>query len=290
MAPPYPVPYAIPVFFVTMFAERYLLTRTGARQDARYENKDWLASLTMGVGNLVAAAIIAPVFHGTVELAYRHRVATVNVTLFTYVLLFLLEDFAYYWMHRLSHERRVWWASHVNHHSSERYNLGTALRQTWTAGVSGTWLLWVPLALLGFEPQWIYFQMGISLLYQYWIHTELVHRTPRWFEWLFNTPSHHRVHHARNARYLDKNYGGILIVWDRIFGTFEPEDPAEPVSYGIVHPLGSYNPLRIAFHEWAAIARDVRELPRWSDKLRAVFVSPAEYDAFIARARGREGA
>jgi sterol desaturase/sphingolipid hydroxylase (fatty acid hydroxylase superfamily) len=110
------------VFFVTMLTERYLLARTGARQDARYENKDWLASLTMGVGNLVAAAIIAPVFHGTVELAYRHRIATVNVTLFTYVLLFLLEDFAYYWMHRLSHERRVWWASHVNHHSSERFN------------------------------------------------------------------------------------------------------------------------------------------------------------------------
>jgi sterol desaturase/sphingolipid hydroxylase (fatty acid hydroxylase superfamily) len=284
MAPPDPVPYAIPVFLVTMLVERWLLVKRRARQDARYEKRDWFASMCMGLGSLAQAALMAPVFHGVMELAYRHRIATIEIGLLTYPLLFLAEDFAYYWMHRLSHERRIWWAWHVNHHSSERYNLGTALRQTWTSHLVGSWLLWVPLAFVGFRPEWVYFQMGVSLLYQYWIHTELIGVLPAPVEWLFNTPSHHRVHHGRNERYLDKNYGGILIVWDRIFSTFEPESEDEPVSYGLVHRLGSTNPLWVAMHEWVAIARDVLTLPRWSDKLRALWVRPADYDAFRARA------
>ena len=284
MAPPYPVPYAIPVFFATMVAEWWLLQRKGVRRDAHYEKRDWFASMCMGVGSLVAGAIVAPLFHGVMNYVYAHRLTTIEVTPLTYLLLFLSEDFAYYWLHRLSHERRFWWASHVNHHSSERYNLGTALRQTWTAPLTFTWIVWVPLAWIGFAPEWVYFQMGVSLLYQYWIHTELIDRMPRWFEWLFNTPSHHRVHHGRNERYLDKNYGGILIVWDRILGTFEPEDPKEPVQYGLVHPLESSNPLWVAMHEWVAITRDVMQFRRVRDKLRALWVSPAEYDDFRAKA------
>ena len=112
---------------------------------------------------------------------------------------------------------------HVNHHSSQHYNLSTALRQTWTGGIAGTWVLWLPLAFLGFPPAMIAIQKGISLVYQYWIHTEAIRRLPRWFEAVFNTPSHHRVHHARNPRYLDRNYAGILIIWDRLFGTYQPE-------------------------------------------------------------------
>jgi sterol desaturase/sphingolipid hydroxylase (fatty acid hydroxylase superfamily) len=284
MAPPYPVPYAIPLFLLTMLAEAWLLSRARSRPAAQYEKRDWFASMCMGVGSLVAGAIVAPLFHGLMNFAYAHRIATIEVTPLTYLLLFAGEDFAYYWLHRLSHERRFWWASHVNHHSSERYNLGTALRQTWTAPLSATWIMWVPLAWIGFRPEWVYFQMGVSLLYQYWIHTELIGRMPRWFEWLFNTPSHHRVHHGRNDRYLDKNYGGILIVWDRILGTFEPEDTDEPVQYGLVHPLGSTNPLWVAMHEWVAIARDVAQFRRVRDKLRALWVRPADYDEFRARA------
>ncbi|MFO0562227.1 MAG: sterol desaturase family protein [Polyangiales bacterium] len=284
MAPPYPVLYAIPAFFLTMLLEQWWLRRKGARPDALYEKRDWFASMCMGVGSLIAGAIVAPLFHGAMNVVYAHRIATIEVTPLTYLLLFLSEDFAYYWLHRISHERRFWWASHVNHHSSERYNLGTALRQTWTAPLTFTWIMWVPLAWIGFRPEWVYFQMGISLLYQYWIHTELIVKMPSWFEWLFNTPSHHRVHHGRNERYLDKNYGGILIVWDRILGTFEPEDPKEPVQYGLVHPLQSTNPLWVAMHEWVAIARDVAQFRRVRDKLRALWVKPADYDAFRAEA------
>jgi sterol desaturase/sphingolipid hydroxylase (fatty acid hydroxylase superfamily) len=284
MAPPYPVFYAIPAFFVTMLVEQWWLRRKRARKDALYEKRDWFASMCMGVGSLIAGAIVAPLFHGVMDFVYAHRLATIEVTPLTYLLLFLGEDFSYYWLHRISHERRFWWASHVNHHSSERYNLGTALRQTWTAPLTFTWVMWVPLAWIGFRPEWVYFQMGISLLYQYWIHTELIVKMPRWFEWLFNTPSHHRVHHGRNDRYLDKNYGGILIVWDRLLGTFEAEDPSEPVQYGLVHPLRSTNPLWVAMHEWVAIARDVAQFRRVRDKLRALWVKPADYDAFRAQA------
>ncbi len=134
-----------------------------------------------------------------------------------FALIFFAEDFIYYWFHRLSHEHRFWWAAHVNHHSSCHYNLSTALRQTWTGNVAGTFLLWMPLALIGFPPELIVFQKGVSLVYQFWIHTEAVGRLPRPVEWFFNTPSHHRVHHATNPRYLDRNYAGILIIWDRLF-------------------------------------------------------------------------
>ncbi|HEV7384564.1 MAG TPA: sterol desaturase family protein, partial [Phenylobacterium sp.] len=176
--------------------------------------------------------------------------------------LFFLEDVTYYWFHRLSHERRFWWASHVNHHSSQHYNLSTALRQTWTGGVAGTWLLWLPLSLLGFPPAMVAIQKGISLVYQYWIHTEAIRRLPRWFEAVFNTPSHHRVHHARNPRYLDKNYAGILIIWDRMFGSFQPELDEEAPRYGLVHNLGTFNVVRVAFHEWIGIAQDIVRAPR----------------------------
>ena len=150
----------------------------------------------------------------------------------------------------------------MNHHTSQHYNLSTALRQTWTGGVAGTWLLWLPLAFLGFPPAMIAIQKGISLVYQYWIHTETIRRLPKGFEAVFNTPSHHRVHHARNPIYLDRNYAGILIVWDRLFGTFQPELDAEPCRYGVVHNLGAFNPLRVAFHEWVGIAQDIARSPR----------------------------
>ena len=157
---------------------------------------------------------------------------------------------------------RFWWATHVNHHSSQHYNLSTALRQTWTGGVAGTWALWLPLSFLGFPPAMVLIQKGISLVYQYWIHTEAIRRLPKPFEAVLNTPSHHRVHHARNPRYLDKNYAGILIIWDRMFGTFQPELDAEACRYGLVHNLGTFNIVRVAFHEWIGIAQDIVRQPQ----------------------------
>jgi sterol desaturase/sphingolipid hydroxylase (fatty acid hydroxylase superfamily) len=279
IAPPYLVPYALPAFAATMALEAWWARRSGLRAAAQYEAKDWLASICMGVGNVAIGAAIAPIVFAAMTAVYAHRVLNFTMNPLAYVLLFVLEDLAYYCFHRTSHEVRFWWAGHVNHHSSEHYNLGTAMRQSWTSWLSGGWCFWLPLCLIGFAPQWVIFQIGLSLLLQYWVHTEVIDRMPSWFEWVFSTPSSHRVHHARNERYLDKNYGGIFIVWDRLFGTFVPESPDEPVSYGIVHPLKSFNPLWIALHEWVAIGRDVWSFRGLSAKLQAIFGRPATLDA-----------
>jgi sterol desaturase/sphingolipid hydroxylase (fatty acid hydroxylase superfamily) len=212
----------------------------------------------MGLGSQVAGLLTGAAIFGVILWVYEYRLFTIPMTaIWAWVAVFFLEDLTYYWFHRLSHERRFWWASHVNHHTSQHYNLATALRQTWTGGLAGTWLLWLPLILLGFPPAMVAIQKGVSLVYQYWVHTEAIRRFPRWFESVFNTPSHHRVHHARNPRYLDANYAGILIIWDRMFGTYIPEDDAEPCRYGVVHNLGDFNIFRVAFHEWIAIGKDL---------------------------------
>lgn len=268
-----PVTYAIP-FFVLAIVLEILLARAG-RASARYETRDTLTSLGLGLGSSVAGALMGGIIFAASVWPYQYRVFDIPMTaIWAWVAVFLLEDLTYYWFHRLSHERRFWWAAHVNHHSSQHYNLSTALRQTWTGGVAGTWLLWLPLSLLGFPPAMIAIQKGISLIYQFWIHTETIGKLPRWFEAVFNTPSHHRVHHARNPRYLDRNYAGILIIWDRAFGTFQPELEAERCRYGIVRNLGDFNILRAAFHEWAAIGRDLGRAESAREALGYLFGPP----------------
>jgi sterol desaturase/sphingolipid hydroxylase (fatty acid hydroxylase superfamily) len=251
-----PVTLAIPLFVITIIGEIILGRLRKAK--AAYEPRDTATSLMMGLGSNIAGLLTGAVIIAAVVGVWQFRIFEIPMTAWwAWVAIFFLEDLTYYWFHRLSHERRFWWASHVNHHSSQHYNLATALRQTWTGGVAGTWLLWLPLALIGFPPAMIAIQKGISLVYQYWIHTEAIGRMPRWFEAVFNTPSHHRVHHARNPRYLDANYAGILIIWDRLFGTFIPETDEEPPRYGLVKNLGDFNILRVAFHEWIGIGKDL---------------------------------
>jgi sterol desaturase/sphingolipid hydroxylase (fatty acid hydroxylase superfamily) len=251
-----PVSLAVPFFILAIVLE-IGLARMGLAK-ANYEPKDTFTSLSMGLGSSVAGALTAGLIFATSLWVYEHRLFDIPMTaIWAWVAIFLLEDVTYYWFHRLSHERRFWWASHVNHHTSQHYNLSTALRQTWTGGVAGTWLLWLPLSLIGFPPAMVAIQKGISLVYQFWIHTEAVGRLPRWVEAVFNTPSHHRVHHARNPRYLDSNYAGILIVWDRLFGTFQAELDEERCRYGVVKNLATFNPIRVAFHEWAAMFGDL---------------------------------
>lgn len=251
-----PVTLAIPLFVITIIGEIVLGRLRKAK--AAYEPRDTATSLMMGLGSNIAGLLTGAAIVAVVIWVWQFRIFDIPMTAWwAWVAIFFLEDLTYYWFHRLSHERRFWWASHVNHHSSQHYNLATALRQTWTGGVAGTWLLWLPLALIGFPPAMIAIQKGISLVYQYWIHTEAVGKMPRWFEAVFNTPSHHRVHHARNPRYLDSNYAGILIIWDRLFGTFISETDEEPPRYGLVKNLGDFNILRVAFHEWIGIGRDL---------------------------------
>jgi sterol desaturase/sphingolipid hydroxylase (fatty acid hydroxylase superfamily) len=256
-----PVTLATPLFILTVILEIVLARFRVVK--ANYETKDTAASLVMGLFSTLSSLPVAGLVVAAGLWAYQHRLFTISMgSPVAWVAIFFLEDVTYYWFHRLSHERRFWWASHVNHHSSQHYNLSTALRQTWTGGIAGTWLLWIPLTLLGFPPAMVAIEKGVSLVYQYWIHTEAIRRMPRWFEAVFNTPSHHRVHHARNPRYLDRNYAGILIIWDRMFGTFQPELDEEACRYGLVHNLGTFNPLRVAFHEWIAIAQDIIRSPR----------------------------
>jgi sterol desaturase/sphingolipid hydroxylase (fatty acid hydroxylase superfamily) len=179
-------------------------------------------------------------------------------------------DFIYYWNHRFMHEVRTLWAIHVVHHSSERYNLSTALRQP-VADVFGVFIPYGPLALLGIRPRLIAHARGINLLYQYWIHTDTIRRLGR-AEEVLNTPSHHRVHHGSNSKYIDRNHGSILIVWDRLFGTFQREE--EDVVYGLTKNINTYNPGRIAFHEFADIVNDIAGSTNWRDRLSFAFRGP----------------
>jgi sterol desaturase/sphingolipid hydroxylase (fatty acid hydroxylase superfamily) len=264
---------AIPVFIITVIAEALWVKklRDEGRPLQGHTWKDTLASLSMGLGNVAVNLVWKGVAFAGYLALYEWTPLRLGSGVWAWVLLFFAEDLCYYWFHRVHHESRLFWASHVVHHSSQHYNLSTALRQTWTLPTG--WLFWAPLALLGFHPVMIVVQQSISLLYQYWIHTEAIGRLPRPLEWVLNTPSHHRVHHASNPRYLDKNYAGILIVWDRLFGTFEPE--GEKPVYGLTKNIQTYNPVRIAFHEFVAIARDALKPGPLRQRLGYVFRNPA---------------
>jgi len=261
-----PTHLAVPVFVATMALEAWILARRGHG----YDPADTAASLSGGLGSLAVKAIIKLAWLSGMGWLYDHRVVTLGTGNAGALLLFVLEDLCFYVYHRVSHRVRLFWANHVVHHSSERYTLATALRQSWTAPLMG-WIFWAPLALLGFRPEAIALMQAFSLLYQYGLHTETIGRLGP-LEWVLNTPSHHRVHHGRNPAYLDQNYGGILIVWDRLFGTFTPE--GEPVRYGITKPVGSHHPVWIQLHEFVAIARDLRHAPSRRAAWRAVAGPP----------------
>jgi sterol desaturase/sphingolipid hydroxylase (fatty acid hydroxylase superfamily) len=242
--------YAIPFFVVTVILEIILTVKVKLDD---YEFKDAGASILMGLGNVAIGLFTKFLILGIFMFLYTFRFFTIPFAVWSWLILLFAEDFCYYWFHRISHESRLFWASHVVHHSSQKYNLSTALRQTWS-GSFYTFIFWLPLILLGFHPIMVLVQMSISLIYQYWIHTELINKMPKWFEALFNTPSHHRVHHATNPQYLDRNHAGIFIIWDKIFGTFEPE--VEKPIYGLVTNIDTYNPIKIAFLEWKNMLKD----------------------------------
>jgi alkylglycerol monooxygenase len=188
----------------------------------------------------------------------------------SWLLLFLLDDFAYYWFHRVSHESRLFWNFHVVHHSSQYYNLSVAVRQSWFSGLLH-WVFYAPIMLLGFAPWMLLTTHGFNLIYQFWIHTRFIDRLGC-LEWILNTPSHHRVHHGVNNLYLDKNYAGVLIIWDRFFGTFVPE--IEEPRYGIIKPIGSLNPLWINTHAWFEMFDAMRARNGLRRKLRCLLASP----------------
>ena len=246
--------YAIPFFVLAMLLEFFVASTKNIKS---YTAKDAFSSIAMGLGNVFIGLVSKLFVFAALYYVYENfRVFTIPITWWSFIILIFLDDFSYYWFHRTSHENRFFWASHVVHHSSKHYNLSTALRQTWT-GSFYSFIFWLWLPLIGFHPGIIIFQMSISLLYQFWIHTELIQKTPKWIEFFFNTPSHHRVHHGSNPIYLDRNHAGILIIWDKLFGTFQPELKSEKVKYGLVVNIKTYNPIFIAFNEWGALFKDL---------------------------------
>lgn len=272
--PPFEIPpiitYAVPAFVVLIVAEMIYvkLTRKG-----EYNTADSASSLSMGLGNQVMGLLFGGFAVAAFFWVYEFRLFNLGWTWPVMLACFFAEDLAYYWFHRIAHERRWFWASHVIHHSSQHYNLTTALRQTWTGVLGLNFIFWLPLVFIGFPPAMVLMFSALSLVYQFWIHTEIIHRMGP-FEWVFNTPSHHRVHHATNPQYLDANYAGVLIIWDRLFGTFVPEDDKEKPRYGIIANLGTFNPFRVAFHEWAGIWRDVTHAKSLREVLGFLFGPP----------------
>lgn len=264
------IQYAIPGFVLLLVAEVIV---TAIQHKDYYDTKDTASSLTMGIGNVIIGFVGKALVFGTYSLVYQFRLFTIDMTQWwTWLFLFIADDFSYYWFHRISHSSRYFWASHVVHHSSMKYNLGTALRQTWTGNLSGAFVFWLWLPLIGFSPIAVMAMQSISLLYQFWIHTEHISKFPAPIEFIFNTPSHHRVHHGSDLDYLDKNHAGVLIIWDRLFGTFEPEKKRP--TYGLTTNINSHNPVRIAFHEWVAIGQDIRKAPSAKVALGYIFGPP----------------
>ncbi|WP_138991558.1 sterol desaturase family protein [Larkinella sp. C7] len=262
--------YAIPGFVLLLLTE---VVVTAVQQKDYYETRDTLSSLTMGIGNVIIGLLGKIIVYGAYALVYEYRLLTIDMTRWwAWVALFLADDFSYYWFHRISHSSRYFWASHVVHHSSQKYNLGTALRQTWTGNLSGAFVFWIGLPLLGFHPAAVLTMQSISLLYQFWIHTEYINRFPAFIEAVFNTPSHHRVHHGSDLKYLDKNHAGVLIIWDRFFGTFQQEE--EQPTYGLTKNIETHNPFRIAFHEWVDMGRDVAKSGSFRRAIQYVFGPP----------------
>jgi len=261
--------YAIPGFVLLLLAE---VIFSAIQKKDLYETKDAVSSIAMGLGNVFFGLFTKAIIFAVYSFIYQFRLFTLGFIWWAWILCFFADDLSYYWFHRTSHSVRFFWASHVIHHSSRKYNLATALRQNWTGNFTGTFLFWTWMPLLGFHPAMVMTMQAISLIYQFWIHTEAIHRLPRWIEWFFNTPSHHRVHHASDIKYLDRNHAGVLIIWDRMFGTFTPEK--ERPIYGLTKNIYTYNPLRIAIHEWVDIWKDLRQARSLKEAWHYVFDAP----------------
>ncbi len=261
--------YAIPAFVVLLSLEAWYSWK---EQKQLYASKDTFSSLAMGIGNVLSGLATKALIFGVYTLIYRLRLFTLDGTAWWHwAIAFLADDFSYYWFHRSSHHINWFWASHVVHHSSQKYNLSAALRQTWTGNLTGAFLFWCWMPLIGFHPVIVLTMQSISLIYQFWIHTEVIHTLPRPIEYIFNTPSHHRVHHGVNLKYLDKNHAGVLIIWDRLFGTFQREEE-RPV-YGLTRNIGSFNPVIVAFKTWGGLFRKAAHAGSIGNTLR-YFIKP----------------
>ncbi|WP_234734339.1 sterol desaturase family protein [Tellurirhabdus bombi] len=259
--------YAVPVILISVVLEWWI---TRHDEEHRYHARDFWASLGIGAGSLVINAILkTSVF--AFGLFFYHLIPwRIETAWWTWILGYLLIDLCNYFAHFIAHKQRVWWATHVTHHSSEHLNFTTAFRNSWTQHLK--LIFFIPAWASGIDPIVLFTCYQIDLLYQFWIHTEVIRKMPRWFEAIFVTPSHHRVHHGSNPRFIDKNFGSSLIIWDRLFGTFQEED--EVPEYGLTKPIESFNPVYLNFHVWIDIWRDVRQAKSVRAALSVLFGPP----------------
>ncbi|MBN3583437.1 sterol desaturase family protein [Algoriphagus aestuarii] len=259
--------WAAPIMFLLVFIEWGISAYQ--KKDA-YNTKDFFAASTIGLVNVGISALIKIATFGSALFFYNISPFTIPVTWWSFILCFFAIDFARYWAHRIAHEQRFWWATHITHHNSSKYNLSVSFRLGWTQHIKV--IFFFPVMFMGFNPFVFFICHQIAVLYQFWIHTEYITKLPKPIEFFFTTPSHHRVHHASDAHYLDKNYGSTFIIWDRMFGTFMPE--GERPTYGITKPVTSYNPIYLVFHEWVDIFKDLRKAKNFKEGWRILFDKP----------------
>jgi alkylglycerol monooxygenase len=270
---------SIPIFFMLIGIE--LLISYFSKKEL-YRFNDSITNISLGIGQQVTGLFMkTALFFGYLYLYTHYRQFTVSSNLLNWVILFFAVDFFYYWFHRLSHEVNAMWAAHIVHHQSEEYNLSVALRQSWFQSAF-SWVFYLPLAVLGFDPVMFLTLSAFNTLYQFWIHTRAINKLG-FLELFLNTPSHHRVHHGSNPKYIDKNHAGTLIIWDKMFGTFQAEEE-EPV-YGITKPLASWNPLWANFHYWAELWKLSKESKSIKDKLLVFLKTPGWKPLYLG---GRE--
>jgi sterol desaturase/sphingolipid hydroxylase (fatty acid hydroxylase superfamily) len=268
IVPPNYIALAIPAFFILIVVELFIARRQGKAH--YYRLNDSITDLSCGIGQQVINILKKGTLLAGHFYIYENYALFEMPTWLMWVVAILGVDLLYYWWHRLSHEVNFLWAIHVVHHHSEEYNLSVALRQAWLSGFS-IWPFYIPLTFLGVHPLIFVTAEAISVLYQFWIHTRTIGKLG-FLESFINTPSHHRVHHGRNLRYLDRNYGAIFIIWDRIFGSFQEEDE-EPI-YGTVQVYDSWNPIWANFHYWVDLFNQARKAPYFIDKIKVWFMHP----------------
>ena len=259
---------AVPAVIILIIAEAVYMIK-----EHRHDNKDMLASIGLALGALPLSLVIKGLVFYTYTLIYQLRLFSIPGNhWWAWVICFFADDISYYWYHRLSHQVRFLWASHMVHHSSEQFTFSAGLRVPWTSNITGSFLFWAWMPLIGMEPYMIIFMKSASVIYQFWMHTETINKLPKWFEAIFNTPSHHRVHHSSNIEYLDKNHAGTLIIWDKLFGTYQ-EEFTKP-KYGLTENIGSANLFTIEFFEWKNLFTDLKKTNSIKHRIQYLFNSP----------------
>ncbi|MDF9796137.1 alkylglycerol monooxygenase [Catalinimonas alkaloidigena] len=263
-----PIILSIPIYFLLIGIELIIQV---IQKRKLYRLNDALTNMGCGVTQQVSALFFKVIVIAMYQLVYEYlAIIQIPVNWWTIAILFVLVDFCYYWAHRMSHEVNLFWGGHVVHHQSEDYNLSVALRQG-SFQVLWTSIFYLPLAFLGFDTLTFVTVSAFVTLYQFWIHTETIGKMGG-LEWIFNTPSHHRVHHGRDPKYIDKNHAGVFIIWDRLFGTFQEEE--EKPTYGVTQPLDSWNPIWANLKPYIAMGKQLQQTPRWDDRMRILFKRP----------------